>query len=520
MKEKKKKKTVKKNQTVWRLILLVFLCLVHVSSFFLVKTVVDIKVLPSKYSTIVASVLIVLNLFVLLVALKKYAGGFTRWATLILSLLIIAINSLGTYALPYYKGRFEKMFVPIPDVTELYMNVYTLQSSGYQSIEDLSGRTLGIQSELDFENQQAALEDINSQLGDNSVITVEYEDFYAAVDALYAREVDAILINEMYADIIIENADYPDFDTDTVLVAQITQEVIEEHNRPTEYTGDVTKSPFIIGIAGNDNFRSTPSAKGRTDANIICAVNPNTRQILMITVPRDSYLPIGGNTKKMDKLTHHSIYGVSTWRDTIAYLLGYDVNFYVRINFRSLIDVVDALGGLTIYNPYAFKSTKHQVWDKEKNRAVWTRYSYKQGTITLTGNEALLYVRERYALKTNDMGRNEHQAIVLKALIDTVTSKEVIGKADVLLQAMEGKFLTDMTSDQIFSLIQMQLNDMRGWGFTSYSLTGKTGPGKSYAMGQRELSMVFLNQDTIDEARALIDKIMNNEVISETDLTQ
>ncbi len=499
----------------WSLIALAVLSLVHMTSLFLVKSVIDINVIPDKYLKIVAIVMVVLNV---LVAAGVIFGGKSRilkGLIIAFSALIIIVNTLGTYALPAYKGRIEKMFVPIPETTELYMNVYTMQSSGYQSLEDLAGKKMGIQATLDTENQQLALEDIESQVGEGQITLVEFEDFYTAVDALYKGEVDAILINEIYADIITENADYDSFETDTFLLAQITQEIIDQHDQPTAFTGDVTKSPFIIGIAGSDNFRATPSTKGRTDANIVCVVNPNTRQILMITIPRDSHLPIGGDEKKMDKLTHASIYGINAWRNTVSHLLGNEVNFYVRVNFRSIIDIVDALGGLTINNPYAFTSTKHQVWDKEKNKAIWTKYSYEKGTITMTGNETLLYVRERYALKNNDMGRNEHQAIVLKALIDTVISPDTITKFDSLLKALEGKFVTDMTVDQIFSLVQMQLADMSGWHFSNYSLTGKTGPGKSYAMGNKELSMVFLKEESVNKARELIEKVLNNEILSD-----
>ncbi len=235
----------------------------------------------------------------------------------------------------------------------------------------------------------------------------------------------------------------------------------------------------------------------------------------MITIPRDSHLPINGDTSKMDKITHASIYGINAWKGTVSWLLGKNVDFFVRVNFRSLIDIVDALGGLTINNPYKFTSTRHQVWDAKANKAIWTKYTYEKGTITMTGNETLLYVRERYALKNNDMARNEHQAIVLKALIDSVISPSVISKFDSLLKAMEGKFYTDMTVDQMEKLVQFQLSDMSGWHFSSYSLTGKTGPGKSYAMGNKELSMVFLKESSINEAKELLEKVLNNELLSE-----
>ncbi|MBR5048853.1 MAG: LCP family protein [Erysipelotrichaceae bacterium] len=509
---------IPERRSLWKNIALTTICLVHITSLFLVKAVIDLKVIPGKYIRILAIVLGVLNLLVLLSVLAKRSSKIIKFLTALLCVLMIGVNATGTYALPYYKGRVEKMFVDIPDVTELYMNVYALQTSGYESLDDLVGKKMGIQTTLDIENQQLALEEIEKQLDGEKIDLVEYEDFYAAVEALYKGEVDAIMLNDVYAEIVSENDDYASFAEDAMLIVQITQQVIDDNNnkKPDQYTGDVTKSPFIVGIAGSDNFKSSPTTTGRTDANIVCVVNPNTRQILMITIPRDSHLPIGGDTKKMDKITHASIYGIEAWKDTVSYLLGTEVNFYVRVNFRSLIDIVDALGGLTINNPYAFTSTKHQVWDKARNKAVWMTYSYAEGTITMTGNETLLYVRERYALKDNDMGRNQHQAIVLKALIDTVISKDVITKADALLTALEGKFLTNMTSDQIFSLVQMQLSDMSGWHFTNYSLTGRTGPGESYAMGKgKQLSMVFLNDDSINEARQLIQRVMNNEILSD-----
>lgn len=479
-------------------------------------TAKSLGVLPNKYLYIIAGVLAFICIFFGLIGLSKRTNKVNKWIQTTICTVLSVVLIAGSILIPTYKGRIERVFTPLPETTELIMNVYVKDdNTAIEEIRNLSGVTLGIQKTLDAEHQGVAIDDINKVITE-PVKPVEYEDIYAAVDALMAGEVDSILLNEVYAEVISDNEDYRDFNEKLRMVYQVTQEIIDMNNRPVNYTGDVTKSPFVVAINGNDtwnyaNIRN--NAASRTDVNMLVVVNPNTRQVLMITIPRDSYFAIGGDEKKMDKLTHSSIYGIGVWEKTLESAFDCSINFFVRVNFSSLVNVVNSLGGLEINNPYGFSTITHKVY--EDGEYVPRNYTFPKGEIKLTGNQALLYVRERYNLPNGDFGRNEHQAIVLRALINKVLSPAIITKFDSLLSAVEGTFTTDFKMEQIYSLVKMQLEDMsKGWDIITYNVTGSTGGAKSYAAAGRILSMVFPKEEKMNEAKELIQKVMNNEELS------
>ena len=475
----------------------------------------NLGILPNKYLLILGGVLLFVNLLFGFIGFSKRTNNLNKIIQSAVCTVLSVLMIIGSIMIPSYKGRIEKIFTPLPETTELYMNVYVLdENEKIEEIRNLAGITMGIQTAVDAENQAVAIEDINKVII-KPLVTKEYPDIYSAVDALYAGEVDAIILNAVYAEIIADNDDYKDFNEKVRMVYQVTQEIVDMNNRPNKYTGDVTKSPFIVAINGNDTWdykNINSNAASRTDVNMLIVVNPNTRQVLMITIPRDSYFAIGGDPNKMDKLTHSSIYGIGVWEATLESAFECEVHFFLRVNFSSLVNIVDSLDGLDINNPYAFKTITHKVW--EDGNYVPRSYSFKKGEIHLTGNQTLLYVRERYNLPNGDFGRNEHQALILKALVNKILSPAIITNFDSLLKAVEGTFTTDFTMPQIYSLVKMQLEDLsKGWDIVTYNVTGKTGGAKSYYMPGRNLSMVFPYEEKMKEARALIQKLMNNEEI-------
>ena len=116
----------------------------------------------------------------------------------------------------------------------------------------------------------------------------------------------------------------------------------------------ITKEPFVLYLSGVDT-RGDLTEKARSDVNIIAAVNPVTKQVVLINTPRDYYVDLAGTNSK-DKLTHAGLYGVQTSMDTLGNLYGVNVEHYIRINFAGFIDIVDALGGVDVYSDQAFTS--------------------------------------------------------------------------------------------------------------------------------------------------------------------
>jgi LCP family protein required for cell wall assembly len=517
-KEQLRRKLSRRRKTVKLISKITWLALfaASIGIFFVVKS---FGVIPDKYLKLLIIVLGVFNLFMAVFAWLPAVNNLNKTIQSCTCGVLAAVMLLGVIILPGYKGKLEKLFTPVPTEGTLNINAYVLkQNGGYRDVENLAGKRVGIQKDLDVEYQNFAIKVINKEIQGSDINPVEYEDIYLAVDALKSGEVDAILLNEDYANIIAENTDYADFND---LVKVLYECPIQIHlDVNTADIENMTKQPFVVGILGEDTWLLDGLSKNtgyRSDVNILVVVNPLSHQILMITTPRDAYVPLYGSASKMDKLTHSPYQqGINGWLQTLNAYYGVDINYYARVNFTSLADIIDAVGGVDIDNPYAFTSDyyfDHLVDEKNGGHAAYKSVDFPAGPLHLDGQLALTYSRERHKVKGGDMGRNQHQAMILKALIDKVCTPAIITKVDALLNAVQGKFSSNLTFKEITAFAAYQLQEMPDWTLNSYSVTGSTGLAPSY-LGHRDLSMVFVSPATLNKAKSYIKAVMNGEEIT------
>jgi len=464
-------------------------------------TVKGWNILPDRYMTIAMYVLIGIHAFLGIYALFNFVNNRNKILADVVLAVLCAALTLGSIYLPKVKGQVERAFTPVPTEGTLSIDVFTLKTGGVSDIQQLAGQTVGIQESIDLSNQDYAIKVIDREITGDDIVTKAYPDIYSAVEALYAGQVAAIMINESYVAIIADNADFTDFEAATNKVYQSTQSIKLSYD--TSAVSNVTTEPFIMLVAGRDTYsydKIQTSSLGRSDVVMLLVVNPANKQILIVTVPRDSYVALGGDRTSMDKITHSTVYGIDCLVRTVNAFLGVKVNYFVRLNFQSVIDVVDAMGGITVDNPYEFTTTR---WTLPHGDLI----TYKQGVINLTGWQALHYARERHLIRDGvaigDEGRNMHQTIVMQAMIKKVTSVEMITHIGDLLQAINGTFTTDMNMNDVYALAQMQLDEMVDWDVESYHLTGKDGEAKSYAMG-RVLDMKFITKESVAGAQQAI----------------
>ncbi len=480
--------------------------------------------LPVKYVDYLKYGLIGFNVFFGLLAILPFIDNINK----VLQILISGALCFGLFTaydvIPTYKGQMERVFTEVPTEGELLINVYVDSDSEYQTIYDLEGKRIGIQSKIDEEYQQYALKVINKEYSGQEATTVVYDDIYSVVEALYANEVDAILLNESYVDIVADNADFLTFKDDTRNIYTCVQPITLEYD--SSAVGNIAEEPFIVLVGGNDSWNlssvNLATNAGRTDVNMMVVVNPNTKQLLIVSIPRDSYVYLWGDYGCPDKLTHSTVYSLDCWRRTINAMFDLEVNYFVRVNFSSIVNVVDALGGVDIDNPYYFESGAVVYYNANNGDYKQVRVKFPEGALHLNGAEALGYCRERYyvrpdtGMSISDYGRNEHQAIVIKALIDQATSVSTITHISDLFEAIAGTFNTDLSMDQIYALVQMQLNDMATWDMITTSITGSGAMRPCYAMGLNsgnDFSVVIVNQNSVEKARDMINKMLNNEVL-------
>ena len=185
-----------------------------------------------------------------------------------------------------------------------------------------------------------------------------------------------------------------------------------------------------------------------------------------------------------------------------------NILFYIAFTIELFVALVEKSD---LYNPYEFTAYYE---DCDSSIGYWEMINktFPEGEIHLDGREALAYCRERYSLPNGDFGRNEHQTIVLKSLVNKVTDPSIISKIDPLLKALEGKFMTNMNINEMFALAQMQLDDLAVWDIQSYSLSGDVDYLYCWVPDEY-LSVVDLYDSSVGNAVSYVRQMLNGEKI-------
>lgn len=252
---------------------------------------------------------------------------------------------------------------------------------------------------------------------------------------------------------------------------------------------------FNVLISGIDQYGSLNQVS-RSDVNIIMTVNPTTRNILLTTIPRDSYVAIGGGGNwGYDKLTHSGIYGIGSTVATLENLFDINIHYYMRVNFSSLIDMVDVLGGIEVYSPVAFNSGP---------------YSFHEGMNSMDGKKALAFARERYSLSQGDLSRGRNQERIIEGMIQKAISPAILINYPNVMAVVMDSVQTNMPRAKITELINMQLAEGGSWQTSSTEVSGTGTYGlPSYAMPGWNLYMYQLNDGSVEDVRTKIMRMMN-----------
>ena len=481
----KRRKSKKINKVVIIVSLLVFLILTLLSVF-LFGLVISMKVIPFKFLLPVLVAYIVMVIGIGLIIINSKLKYWIKIIADLISIIFIVIFSFAIYYLNTTLHFMDKIKADNFQIEEYYVLVEN--STNYEKLEDLDNKTIGIY-ESTVENYKKALDEVKRKVNVNES---NYLDFIESCRHLIDKEIDAVLISSSYKDIVAEEIE--NFEN-RIKILYTVQIKVDSDIDIKEV--DVSDEAFNVYISGIDIFGNI-SLKSRSDVNMIVTVNPKTHKVLMTSIPRDYYVQLHGTTGLKDKLTHAGIYGVNMSIQTIEDLLDTDINYYVRVNFTTLINLVDAIDGIDVYSDTAFRA--------------WTdsRCYYKVGMMHLDGKCALAFARERYAYSTGDRHRVQNQQDVLSAILKkTLSSRTLITKYSKILDSMGSSFQTNIPTSSIYDLVNKQLADMPNWTFETYSLNGTDKKALTYSYAGQELYVMEPNMDTVNEARNKIDAIMS-----------
>lgn len=407
---------------------------------------------------------------------------------------VVAVNSVQS-ALSKIVGKMTET-----EITE----VRVMNDNPATSMGDTRGYTFGYIADADTKNTQSILDEISKSFG--TIKSKGYDSMTALADALYDDEVDAILINQGYVDLLTEKDGYTDFrDQTRVLYTYTTTHEVD----PIVPNTSITKEPFVVYCSGIDARVDDISAKSRSDVNILAVVNPTTKQILLVNTPRDYYLPLARNGE-LDKLTHAGLYGIDESMKVLGNLYGVQADYYVRVNFAGLVKIVDALGGVDIESDANFSCVPMETPDGNGDY-TYQKYSFTKGINHVNGSQALAFARERKAFADGDNRRGQHQMTVIKAIVNKACSSAVLTKYQELLKAASDAFITNMPYADISSLVQMQLGDMADWNITTYAVSGEGSTEYCYALGDKAWVMIK-DSSKVNTAKNMIQQVINGEV--------
>ena len=445
--------------------------------------ILKLNLLPGWVITIFTIAEIVFTLAMVIGLVKRHK---TYKLTIISLIIILFVSGIYIYVTNYALATISflgDVFKEAKETDEYYLIVR--KDSSYAKIEDIENKNVHFFQVVD---------DVKSEVTKKVRITlVNQENLVDLGNKLLGKNVDVILTSATQYSMLGDEV--KNFKESTRILYTIKHEV--QTNTKAEETGSkysVKSGKFNVYISGIDTSGSISNV-ARSDANILMTINTDTHEALLTSIPRDYYVTLHSYGAK-DKLTHSGIYGINETVKTVEDLLDTDINYYVRVNFTTVIKLVDKLGGIDVYSDYSFTTS-----DK--------LYTFKKGYNHMNGEEALRFSRERYAFEAGDNQRVKNQQYVIEAVMKKVlNSTTLLTKYTDILDSLKGSFQTNIAQDDISKLVKDQINNMSSWTIKSNSLTGTGASSSTYSMGSTKLYVMVPNSTSVTSAKEKIDEVL------------
>ena len=452
-----------------------------------------VDLLPAKYlvPAVVADLALAGITGILLLWSKKTMRRARFVVAVVLSVVMIAANgAVAKIGFDYL--NFATDIQAGPTDTVQYDIVVPLAAS--DDPKALAGQPLG--ETADDPNQDVVDEQLGNLIGD--VTHVPEPDWLSSINALLAGDVSAIVINDGFLDIYseMEPTNYAGLKivATFVVTGKSSAGPDETFTLPPAIVPPNANSPFIVYLSGIDTSGDI-SKRSRSDMNQLMVVNPQTGKVLLVNTPRDYYVQLAGTTGLKDKLTHAGIYGIDMSVGTMENLYGIDINYWVRVNFTSVTEIVDAVGGVDVYSDTAFTTSSGH-------------FQIVHGMNHLDGTQALAFSRERHHLAGGDNTRGKNQQLVIESIFQKVTQPSALLNYTSILNAVQGAVQTSMPENAISDQVKLQLNNNTAWSVETYSVIGSDASDYTYSVPHQKLYVMIPNQASVDTAKQKIAAIL------------
>lgn len=387
--------------------------------------------------------LLLIDLFTILALRTK------RKVLIVISTIFLVIGTALGGAAGLALGKVDQTVSKITS-TEYTVSVSTSlviydNTSGDPIMEtaDLAGRKVGVATGTDTESLG------KEHLADAGVTPeyVEYTDYFSLFRGLIAEEVDCAVLPGTYTSLINSDEQLMTYLEDTSALETFSQNVTSSGASASGV--DLTSEPFTVLVTGEN--------EGLADTIIVVSVNPVSMDVTMTSIARDSYVPITCYGGAKSKINASHMVSESCIVDTVTQLTGIQIDYTVEFNFASVIEVVDAVGGVDVYNDTPFVG---QSWNVETDEleVIPIPYSEDGSLVHMNGQQALGFVRERHAFSDGDFARQRHQQAVISDLIAKVMASRDPNTYLKILEAAGNNIKTNISAEQMVQFISYAMN--------------------------------------------------------------
>lgn len=448
--------------------------------------VIIANILPIKYlSFLVAFIIVIEGVFAYFLIKKN-----TVWFKIIISFFAILICVFCTIGTIYLNNTYDFLKnIVSKEYESINYNVIVLKNSNYSNIDDLNNEVLGF---LDENNDS-----VTKALEEKITFQKEILDNIGELKMkLFDEELSSIVIDDSLLTILKEEDE--NFEEQIRII--YTLEIKVKVSTNTKEDININDDSFALYISGIDQWGSVQTVRGRSDVNIVAIVNPKKHKILLINTPRDYYVQLHGKTGLKDKLTHAGVYGIDMSLNTLEDLYDINIDYYLRVNFDTLVKLVDVIGGIEVYSDTTFTSSHKRGW------------KVVEGINQMDGEKALAYSRERYAYQGGDRHRGKNQQDVITAIIKkTTSSKVILTKYNSILDTLEGSFQTNASTDMITAFIKEQIDKMPKWEVEQIAVSGSDAREYTYSYGtSQKLYVMIPYENDVENAKNRIDEVYGN----------
>ena len=481
--------TKEKNKTTKLVVSIILAVLVAVFGVVTGVLLFRLAILPVQLTIGAMIAVIVIGVLALVLLLRRKRG----WVFgIVLSVIYLLCCGVGSYYLYHTNQAVDEIITPTTLETDA-VSIFVLKDDPAQEVADIEDYTIGIMRELDRENTDYAISQIEEQAGFTLKLK-EYDAMDAMIDALKSGEIGGMLLNNGFLTMTEDMEGYEDTMDEVRAIITISIETeVEEPQQTTDYDPNY----FAVYISGIDTYGGV-NAKSRSDVNIIMAVNTQTKQILLLSTPRDYYVPLTISGGVRDKLTHAGIYGVDVSRGTLENLYNTEIPYYLRMNFSGFINIIDALGGVDVYSSQSFSAGG---------------VSFQEGYNHVNGTQALAFARERHSFASGDRQRGKNQMEVIRATIKKCQSSSMLTNYQQVMQSLSGTFQTNLEQDRIAQLVSAQLFEKSDWNVVSYSVDGTGSSRTTYSMPNQRAYVMVPDESTVNHAKELLRQVKDGETL-------